>query len=254
MVVGLALLALAPRGPATANALDEATALYRRGEFLSAASRARAVDGSEGLTLAARAVLAHAVYLAPPEVRDREIVEAEALARAAMAAGPTNAQAVRLVVVALGYRARDVGPLTALFRGYVGEAQRLIERAHRLEPDSGWFHAVRGAWHAEIVRTAGPGLAESVFGATVAQARSDFERAMDLLPDDPVVRFECARAFLALEDPEFEAVGLAALEDALRLGARDAVEAMVQERARRLLAALRAGDRPAVRRNLESGR
>ncbi len=253
VVLGLMMLAVAWRGPAAAP-LDEATALYRRGDFLAAAVRARAVDGGEGLTLAARALLAHAAYQATPEVRSREVADAESLARAAMAADPVNAQAVRLLVVALGYRAREVAPLTALFRGYVGESRSLLERAHALEPDSGWLDAVRGGWHAEIVRTAGPVLAESLFGATTAAARANFARAMERLPDDPVVRFECGRAMLALEDPALDGIGVQALEDALGLPARDAFEDLVQDRARRLLAAVRAGDRAAARQIMETDR
>lgn len=222
--------------------LATARYLYEAGDFAMAAEMASGLETAPGLTLAARAMLAFAATRAAAADSDAAFRRAEALARAAIARDDAYAEAYRLRVVALGHIARAGSPMAAFLDGYPNRARALIDRALALEPESPWVHVVLGAWHAEIVAAAGPGLAEVLYGASAGAARAAFERAIAIDPRNPVLHFEYASALVRLNGLALD--GRAETELAAAAGAEplDAFEAVIVAKADRARRAIGRGD------------
>ncbi len=233
--------------------MDKATGLYAAGNFLDAAALASRLKTAAGLTLAARATLAQGAYRSRPGEREALFKNAEAMARRAMRLDPKNGEAIRLLVIALGYIARRTSPISAFFQGYATEARELIGQAMRLDPLSPWGYSLLGAWHAEIVHGAGPALAATLYGANQSAALANYERAVVHAPDNPVIHFEYAKALITLDPLKQGAKIRQLLTRAGGLRARDAVETLIAARARRALALLEAGEEEALARLLYAG-
>jgi tetratricopeptide (TPR) repeat protein len=236
----LTILVSVAMGPTSSAAppeeeLARAERLYMTGDFIAAARIAESVPSVRGQTLAARAMLAHAAYVAPPAERLGRYREAARLARTAIDYDAGKAEAYRYLVIALGHVARDRSLLVAHFEGYADEGRRLIDRALTLEPDSPWGHAVLGAWHTEVVAEAGAALAEYLYDASAERAKVAFETAIRLEPDNPVLRFEYAQAVVRLGGPGSAAAARNQLAAVVEMTPRDAVETIVTSRARRAL-------------------
>ena len=247
--LGLAAVGSSPlRAEPDERHLEAAATLFHQGRYEAAAREAEDSGLAAGLAFAARATLASATvgkYVAPPFALYER---AEALARRAIALDSGNAEAYRLLAIALGEIARRESPLTAFANGYASEARALIRQAMALEPRSPWVHAVLGGWHTEIVAAAGPTLARSLYGATVDEAVAAFDRAVELAPENVILRFEKARALARLDRPDEELA--AALADAVERAANGAFERTMRDRAIRARSAMQRGDRAAALRAL----
>lgn len=218
--------------------LAHAQTLYSEGAFLEAAETGARTGTATGLALAARAMLAYAAYGAPEAEKPARLEAAEALARRALEQDPNNVEAMLHLVIALGYRARLEGAVTAHFRHRGSEAAKLLKRALALAPASGWVFLTLGGWHAEVVASGGPVLARTLYGASLGQAIANFERALALLPDNPVARVEFAKALLRTRPKKYAARARTLLEEAQRLAPRDAFERRVAAVGEQILAAL----------------
>jgi hypothetical protein len=230
---------------ASAQGLDEARALYRQGRFIEAAAAAGAVGTPPALALAARALLVEAAYVAPPEKAQAILIRANELAGTALARNPDTIEALLQKAVAQGYLARLEGPVAAHFAGRATGARRLIDHALELAPDNPWAHALLGGWHGEIICRAGRFFGRTFYGASQKEMRRQFALARRLLPGNPVLAFEYAKALVCRRAVKTRAEARAALAVALAAKPQNAFEALVIACARRLDAALAA---PGARR------
>ena len=230
---------------ASAQGLDEARELYRQGSFIEAAEAARALATPPALALAARALLVEAAYVAPPDEARALLVRANGLAEAALARNPDTIEALLQKAVAQGYLARLEGPVAAHFAGRASAARRLIDHALALAPDNPWAHALLGGWHGEIICRAGRFFGKTFYGASQKEMRRQFALARRLLPGNPVLSFEYAKALICRRAAKNRAEARAALAVALAARPQNAFQALVITRARRLDAALAA---PGARR------
>ncbi len=258
LIVGLTiLLAAGWAGPGARGApvgtLERATQMYRAGNFLEAAALARRPGTAAGLTLAARATLAQGAYRSNPGECEELFKQAEGLARRAMGMDPKNGEAVRMLVIALGYIARRTSPLSAFFQGYAGKARKLIDHAMELDPRSPWGYSLLGAWHTEIVHNAGAGLAAGLYDASASSARDNYEKAVAGAPENPVIHFEYAKALVTLDMAKQKAKIRHLLSLAGKHAPRDAVETLIAAKARRAIIVLDGGKVEALLKLLYAG-
>jgi len=233
--VGLWLMAVAT---ATASTdLATARAIFASGDFPRAAEEARSTKSAEGLALAARAGLVHADLVATPQDRLKFIEQAEEDARAAIAIAPDFAEGHLQLAVALGFKARMEGRLTAHAEGYADEARAHLEYVAVREPDNPWMHALLGGWHLEISEVGGF-LGRAIYGAKVEEGIEAYDQALILKPDDLVIVYQCALQLAALGDEPLRSRAMTLLQRARLPENPDALETLTFERMRILKDAL----------------
>jgi tetratricopeptide (TPR) repeat protein len=237
---------------APARSATPALALYAEGEYLEAMEAGEAEGGSSGFTLVARAAIADA------ELRDAPchecLMRAEEFAQLAIAADGENAEAHILLVTALGRRARIIGFLAAQREAIASRTDDAITTALHLDPASAFAHALRGAWHIEIVNLAGRFLGRVLYGADFEEGRRFYRQAIKMDPQNLVIRYQYA---LSLDGYDFESERTeieAALEAAIADEPADAYEEAIKERAQMLFDLLQEGEDDAFRERMRQFR
>ncbi len=229
----------------------EAVALYRQGAFREAADMTWRIDDAQGLAFAARTTLAYAAYGAPPDQDIAALERGEQLARAALARDPDNIEALLHLAIALGYQSRVKGYIKSHFAGRAREAGQVIDRALDIDPKNAWSHAAKGAWHAELVAVGGALVVRALYRASAKKAISRYQRAVELVPDNPTIRIEFAKALLRMNKRKYLASAHDQLAVAMTLEAGDAFEEIIWRQGRRLLDAVKQGDRSEIKAQLD---
>lgn len=242
-----ALLVFAPWS-VNADPLAGGLARYRAGAFIQAADYASQLETAPGSALAARALLVEAAHRATGERAAALLDKALGYTADALERDPRNVEAMLYRVIGLGYLSRKAGNLEAHSAGWGKEAKALWERAELLEPDDAWVHAVKCGWHAEVADEAGSILASFVYGASGKRAIEACQRAVQLAPNDPVVRVEFARSMLRLSIRKYADEASHQLRLGVQLKPQDMFQRLIIAQGRALLTALQAGDRKEVRR------
>jgi len=229
----------------SAQAADDARALYRQGQYEQAIAAASAENSAGGFALAARAAMAEAMMRAP--CLDC-LKRAESLARksVSMDGGLTDGHVY--LATSLGYQARLIGMIRARLAGYPEEAKTQLDEALRHDPQNPWALAALGGWHVEIVRGGGATLARWLYGASVPAGISCFEKAFKAAPDNIVLRYQYALSLGGLDPVLYRAVITDALIHTDNGAAVSAYDRFAQKRARELLALLKSGDQAAFSR------
>jgi tetratricopeptide (TPR) repeat protein len=237
----LALLLLTvPAGAALAQDRAALFGIYAAGRYDEAARAGAAARNAYGYALAARAVLADAVLRETPCLEC--IQRAETLARQAVAADPEFAEGHVWLAVSLGYQARIKGVLWARWQGFPDQAKAALQAAVAAEPDNPYAVSALGGWQVEIVKGGGPFLARQLFGATLDQAMTLFERAVRLAPANVAVRYQIALSLAGLDPVAHRARVISELDAALRAMPNTAYERRLFSRAGELKTAM-TGDR-----------
>jgi hypothetical protein len=232
----LGLTGFAVAGPARAQSALE---LYASGQFAKAAAAARQQGGPDALALAARALNAQTMLVGARAAPAPLVRDAEADARAAVSAAPRHIEGRLQLATAIGLKARRAGPLAAYANGWGRQIRDLLDAVLADAPRQAWAFAMLGGWHLEAVRKGGPGPARTL-GATIAQGRAAFQRAMALDPGQPVIPYYYA-ACLIEEDAANAAEAATLVRRAVAARPTDAFEREIAARAQTLLAALEAG-------------
>lgn len=225
-----------------ASDLEDARRWYRDGDFVRAAEFAVQEDTAAGFALAARAMLAYTAMSFFGEERRANIELADSYARQAIALDPEYLEGHLERAVALGYLGRSRGAIAAYFAGMADEARGHVAFVLERAPDNAWAHAIFGAWHLEIERSAGTWFAKRLYGASSEAGIGYFEKAIELAPDNPTLYFQFAVQLLDFDLERNRARGLELLEQAHALTPRDAHEAFMHRQARDLAAALETQD------------
>lgn len=230
---------------------EQASRLFDSGEYLEAASLAAKIDTASGLALAARAMLAHAVYVAKRPQRDAEVEMGAELARRSLAKNYRHVEAHLQLVIAYYQKARATTSLDAYFQGYADKSSQHLEIALEFEPANPWALWLLGGWNFEIVRLAGPILADTLFDANLAAGRAAFARANSLMPDTVVLHYSFARALLMDDADANRTEAVRELEKALAAKRKNHLDGIIADRARIVMDAVRSGSSDALRRALE---
>ena len=234
--IGLAafgLLVLLPlAGDAlAADDLATAQALYDQGDMRAAARLARQAGGPDGLTLAARATLVDALYLATEANGPKLVERAAGDARKAMDLAPDYEPAYLQLAIALGQMAERADPIVAHINGYATEGRALLKRARELAPDDPWPDGLLGIWHLQLVRRGSAVLADEFYGASEDEGVELCRRAVVRAPQAIALRYGCAVSMLDLDPEHLGREALRELVAIVRLPPANAAERLVQQAA-----------------------
>lgn len=225
---------------AAAEDLPEARALYRAGEMDEAAAIARSLGSAVAYALAAKATLVQALEASDSE-REALLERAAKDAGKALELDPRNVEARLQLAAVLGRLAQGEDPLTAHMRGYAQDGKQLLDQALALAPQDAQANALLGMWHLQVVRYAGEGLAESLYGATEETGLDYCAKATALAPQDLSVRFGCALSRVQVDPERFRRSALQDLAQVARLPPRDAADRLIQNKAEHVLDKLKSG-------------
>ena len=215
---------------ATESPTTDARAAFDEGRYLAAAELAEALATADGLALAAEALAVYGHYMAPEAERLAILERANRLAEQAVELDPTNAEARFQLAHAMARYAQGIGPVTALRQGYVGRSREAIEAILELDPNMPEARLSLASWHADVVAGAGRLLGRTLYGATVGAATENYERTLELAPDEKIAYYEFGRALAAMgrrhQDRAREM-----LSRATELPARNHFDELIHERA-----------------------
>jgi len=232
-------------------ALDRAKMAFDEGKFQEAAKLARRASSPDGYAFAARAGLVYADFLAPPKERLEIVRRAEEDARRAIALAPELAEGRLQLAIALGFRGRLEGYLTAHIDGLANEARTHLDYVVAREPDNPWVHALLGGWHLEIVQAGGL-LGRTLYGAGVEAGIAEYAHALTLVPGELVVTFQCALQLTALGDGEYRRQAVALLGKLDVPATPTALQMLTLARARRLQTVLNGGTEAEIDRVVQA--
>jgi hypothetical protein len=243
-----ALLALVlAASPAENSALF---GLYAQGQYEEAMSQGEATGTAAGFAIAARAALADAMMRPQPCLEC--LKRAEAYARRAVAADRGAADGHVWLAAALGYEARIVGLVRARLDNDPAQAKANLDEALKAQPDNAYALAALGGWNVEIVRAGGKFLANKLYGASIEQGMTLFDRAVRAQPRNVAVRYQIALSLAGLNPVTHRSRIDSELEAAIHAVPETAYEKFVQGRAAELLMLLKRNDRDAFETKLRS--
>jgi tetratricopeptide (TPR) repeat protein len=219
---------------AFAAGLQDARALYGKGEFQKATAAALGVGGSDGMALAAKANILFA-RTRPVAEQEAWYVKSETYALEAIKLnGKNDAGYVELAQVT-GQLAELRGTWAALTQGVPSRIRDNLEKAIQLNPKNATALMGLGAWHAEI----GASGAGFLFGADTSKVAPLMEKAIALEPDEIIHYVEYANSLIVLDATKNKVKAIGLLEKALTLKVNDAAEALDLKQAKKDLAALK---------------
>lgn len=228
-VLALVLFAV----PAHAEPSEAALRLYADGNYLAAADIADDLETAASLSFASRAFMA-ACATAPARADvDAWLDRAEQTARDALALDGRSVEARLQLALVYGVRGRRATLAQAFTGRYAPRGRRLIDEALALQPRNARAHALLGAWHLEVLRRGGRAGA-AAYGASQRRGAAEFERAMALAPDDPMIPLHYAVALLELNAAQNADRAAALLRRAAGMEPRDALERFVTRTAHRV--------------------
>jgi hypothetical protein len=237
LFIALSALAVVALQPVRAEYDKSAYDKYVAGDYDGAVAKALSIGGAENLTLAARALNSLA-YLGKERKANREAAN-RALDHAedAVRLNPSLLQARLEAAIALSLRAANMAPARALALNLPGRARKQLDAALGLDPENLWALSTSASWRLGVSSRGGGAL----FGADPEIGYSEFMKARAVAPENVVVAYECALRFIASERAEWRELGLEALAVATDGAPESAFEAGIQDRARDLAAAIKAG-------------
>ncbi|GAB2655784.1 hypothetical protein [Arenimonas aestuarii] len=219
----------APKGldaAALAEALQDAWRDFHRGDFQQAFEAGTAL-GPVGASVACKALAIHASYLVGDEGEQlKRYEQAGALAEAAIAALPGEANSHYRFAHAMGRYSQGISIVKALKMGLAGKVRKALDQALELAPKHAEAHTAMALYHGEIIDKVGALVGGLTYGAKAAVAEKHMATALKLTPSSPIAHVEQAHLLLLLHGDKKEDQAAAAFEKAGKLKPRDAMEAL----------------------------
>ena len=228
------VLLVALSGLALAASLQEAKALFVKGDFQEASKMAAGLGTADGFVLAAKA---NSIYAStrPDKEYDALYSKSEEFARRAIKLDEKGPEGYFELARAIGRLSQARGVAAAILQGLATIVKENLEKTLDLNPKHAGAMVALGLWHVEV-SSKGAGW---LYGADAGKAPALFEAAIKLEPDTIVHRVEYAKALLTLDKVKNKAKAIELLEAAIKLKTNDAAEALDLERAKKDLAALK---------------
>ena len=226
-LVALALMATGEASPPTAAA----RAAFDEGRYLEAADLGESLGTSEGHALAADALAVYGHYVAADAEKQPILERARRAADEALALDGTSAEARFQVAHAMARYAQSLGPAKAVRQGFVGKSREAIEAVLEVDPDLAKARLSLASWHADVVAGVGRLIARLTYGATVQGAMENYERALELAPEEKATYFEFARGLSAIGGRKDRARVRELLTQALALPVRTDLDRIIHEQA-----------------------
>ena len=215
-----------------ASQLQEAWRAFHRGDFQQAFEAGVAL-GPIGSSVAVKAIGIHATYLVTDEAAQLSRFEqATALAEAAKAALPGEANSHYRHAFALGRYSQRINIAKALKMGLAGKVRESLDQTLKLDAKHAEAHTALAIYHAEIISKIGALIGGMTYGAKAAEAEKHIQIALKLTPDSPIAHVEYANLLLLLHGDKKEDAAASEYEKAGKLKPRDAMEKLDSEHAR----------------------
>ena len=228
-----AAAALAADAPTTV-----ARSAFDEGRYLEAADLAESLGTSDGHALAAEALAVYGHFVAPEDERMAVLERANTLAGQAVTLDETNAEARLQFAHAMARYAQSIGPVKALRQGYVRRSRESIDAILEIDPNMAAAVMSLASWHADVVDGAGRLIGRIVYGATLGAAIENFERTLELAPDEKLAYYEFGRGLAAVGGRKHRERARTLLARAVELPATNHFDQIIHERAVAELAAL----------------
>ena len=225
----------APKGldaGALAAQLQDAWRAFHRGDFQQAFETGQSL-GPLGASVAVKAIGIHATYLVDDSAEQlKRYEQAAALAEAAIAALPSEANSHYRHAFALGRYSQGISIVKALKMGLAGKVRDSLEKTLKLDGKHAEAHTALAIYHAEIIDKIGALIGGMTYGAKAAEAEKHIQAALKLTPDSPIAHVEHANLLLLLYGEKQEDAAASAYEKAGKLKPKDAMEKLDAEYAR----------------------
>lgn len=218
----------------------EVVSAYVAGDYARAVELAEASYTAGDLALAARSVLAEAISTDEKNPDPEALIEAEVLARAALAQDEANLEAKIQLAISLSLRARPMSLGAARRSGYGDVSKALAEDVLEVEPGHHLAHGFLAVWNAEVVRRGGR-IGARIMGASVKRGRRHYAAANEADADNASIHWQWARALASINARKYRNEISVSLSLALAAEVDDALEGVMQERAGRLNHLMNAG-------------
>ncbi|MCJ0824668.1 hypothetical protein MQC88_01620 [Luteimonas sp. 50] len=211
---------------ALAAALQDAWRAFHRGDFQAAFESGEAL-GPVGASVATKALGIHATYLVKSDAdRLKRFEQAAALAEAAIAALPADANSHYRHAFALGRYSQGLSIAKALKQGIAGKVRASLDAALALAPKHAEAHTALALYHAEIIGKIGAMIGGLTYGARASDAEAHIKSALKLTPDSPIAHIEHGNVLMLLDARRNEDAAAAAYEKAAKTKPHDAMEAL----------------------------
>jgi tetratricopeptide (TPR) repeat protein len=211
---------------ALAAALQDAWRAFHRGDFQQAYEAGVALKAL-GASVAIKAGGIHATYLLDDDkAKTARYEELIALADAAVAALPDEANSHYRRAFAIGRLSQTISITKALAQGLAGKVRESLDAALELAPSHAEAETALGLYHAEIVGKVGGMLAKLTYGASAGEAEKHLKQALKLTPAAPIAWVEYGNGLLLLHGDKREEEVAEAWDKAAKLKPRDAMEAL----------------------------
>lgn len=211
---------------AIAAQLQEAWRTFHRGDFQDAFEQGVALKAL-GASVAIKAGGIHATYLLDGEkakmARYEELI---ALADAAVAALPDEANSHYRRAFAIGRLSQTISIAKALTQGLAGKVRESLDATLELAPKHAEAETALGLYHAEIVGKVGGMLAKLTYGASAGEAEKHLKQALKLTPNSPIAWVEYGNGLMLLHGDKREDEIAEAWDKAAKLKPHDAMEAL----------------------------
>jgi tetratricopeptide (TPR) repeat protein len=210
----------------TASALQDAWRAFHRGDFQQAYESGVALQAL-GASVAIKAGGIHATYLLDDDkAKTARYEELIALADAAVAALPEEANSHYRRAFAIGRLSQTISITKALAQGLAGKVRESLDATLERAPKHAEAETALGLYHAEIVGKVGGMLAKLTYGASAAEAEKHLKLALKLTPAAPIAWVEYGNGLLLLHGDKREDEVAEAWDKAAKLKPRDAMEAL----------------------------
>src|SRR5262249_25515990 len=161
-------------------------------DYMEAAAQAEAGAGANDLAFAARSLLAHCMTgVDEPDARivDRASKDAEA----ALRLDPGHEEGKLQLAIALSLKSRTMGLIDAWSAGYGDKGRDLANQVLAKDPNNFYAHGFLAVWNIEV-RHRGGAIGAAFLGASLKEARHQYDEAARLAPDDVGIHWQYGRA------------------------------------------------------------
>lgn len=188
-------------------------------------------ESADRLAFQARSLLAQAIFQG--EQPEAELLNsAESLSAKALSLDASHQEARMQLAIAISMKSRVMSLREIGDRGYDKLTRGLANDVLEADPDNAWAHGFLSVWHIEARRMAGMFLAGMV-GASLEDAETHYQAAVDAQPDNLVIKWQYAPALMAFKPKKYRDEIATLLSEVCGAQPADALEETVQTRAER---------------------
>ncbi len=228
-----AWLADSPGPRAVAHSLQEAWQAFHEGDF-ARAMKLGGTLGPLGAIVAGKAAAVQSLTSKHGSSSTVKLLSSEAdRCGQSVEILPDQANGHYVLALLLGRYSQHISILQALADGLASRVASHLTQSLKLEPKHAEAHLAFGLYNAEIVHQVGSLIAGLTYGVSAQAALQHLNRALELVPDSPVVQVEHANGLLLVDPKRYAQQAATLFAQAAAAAPQDAMERIYVERAGR---------------------